>query len=181
MKKHLEWYCQFSNAEEGKTCKFRNSEKSEGVVLLTNAGAAGTWYFDDEIDLRPRAHYEWVNVEAYRCNACSSKQCPFSQLLLSDEEFAEMQREIEKDLQEIEERKRLDERKQEDELKKQWANTTVTYGGIVYQNSYELEVIRANGTDEEYLAALQKAKVLGIDEEYCRYFEIEKPEIATRP
>lgn len=150
----MEWYCQYCNTEQGQQCPFRAKQLSDGSVLVTNGGQVGSWYRDEEIDTRPTATYFWKDAQAYACNAPDAESCPFTDdNVMSDEEFSASREEYlrqcrQKDAEDLE------------RIKSECANRTITYDGVTYQSSWELEDMLISHSDEEYLAALKNAKVL---------------------
>lgn len=154
----MSWYCEYCGTEQGQQCPFRDKELTEGAILTTNGGQAGAWYIDDEIDTRPTATFGWKEVRAYACKKPDDECCPVSgEKGMTDEEF---EREQKAWLEQR--RKEAAERLEED--KKRCAERTVTYDGVTYQNSFELEVLRINGSEEEYLEALKHAPVISREQ-----------------
>lgn len=150
----MEWYCKHCKTEQGQQCPFRDKELKTGPALVTNAGKAGAWYIDEEIDTRPTAVFYWKDVQAYACNLPQGRCCPVSGKYNPTEEE---NRQHEEELFRKWQKKREED---SERFKRQCAERTISYAGVTYKSSYELEMLLHNGSEEEFIAALQHATVI---------------------
>lgn len=75
----MNWYCEHlkgRHADVAKTCAHLDGDISDGAVLVTNGGQAGSWYFDEDIDTRSTTVCGWATVEAQSCSCENEKECP---------------------------------------------------------------------------------------------------------
>lgn len=75
----MNWFCEHLSGRHSamaQKCRYLDSETADGAVLTSNAGAAGAWYIDDELDTRPSTICSWKTIEAHPCNCKCENECP---------------------------------------------------------------------------------------------------------